>query len=469
MAKAKKLTQPAIDKQAYKPELKDGQPKKVTYYPDAGKPGLYLVVHASGKYSWWLFYRLPGDPKKRKKVYSGFPTLAAVHKLAQADLDAAAEGRDPAAEKAEQRRQAKAGIPEGKLFRNVVERYLEHYKEGRGKNRKPAAKTFDAVHRALGLAKDQAGEWQEIALKKGERKHPIAAWGQRPIDTIAKHEVHALLDEMVSTGRRKAGGSAYQANRTYAYMRPLFEWARKRGLIEVSPCVDWDKAVEERRTRHNYTSAAFTREEIGWFWQATGRMGWPYGPIFRLLLLTGCRSREVGELRWSEVDIPNRLLNIPGSRTKNKLPLTLPLSGEALAILEGLPRVPNEAGYVFWTGKGKGAVDASSSNARERCHGLMEAIASEEGGEPVTIPHWVIHSTRDTVSTHMHESPPEGLGVLPHVVDSILNHKKPGVSGKYNGADYLSWKRDALQRWAAFVVTGRAPVGGNVVPLQRSA
>ena len=42
-------------------------------------------------------------------------------------------------------------------------------------------------------------------------------------------------------------------------------------------------------------------------------MGYPYGPLFRLLILTGQREREVADMRWSEVDFEKRLWTIPAS------------------------------------------------------------------------------------------------------------------------------------------------------------
>src|SRR6478752_5828850 len=74
-------------------------PTKRREIPDAGKPGLFLVVQPSGKKSWAVRYRRRGDGKPRKLTLDGFVSLASAHKLAQAALDKVAEGGDPASEK----------------------------------------------------------------------------------------------------------------------------------------------------------------------------------------------------------------------------------------------------------------------------------------------------------------------------------------------------------------------------------
>ncbi len=89
---AKRLTARSI-------ELVKPDPRGRIEIPDAGKPGLYLVIQPSGRKSWAVRYRRLSDRTPRKLTLEGFPSLATAHKLAQAALDKAAEGLDPAAEK----------------------------------------------------------------------------------------------------------------------------------------------------------------------------------------------------------------------------------------------------------------------------------------------------------------------------------------------------------------------------------
>ena len=79
-------------------------------------------------------------------------------------------------------------------------------------------------------------------------------------------------------------------------------------------------------------------EEMRAFWRASKGIGYPYGPLFQMLLLTGQRKSEVAEARWSELDLQKKLWVIPPERMKADAAHIVPLSDDVLAILEALPR-----------------------------------------------------------------------------------------------------------------------------------
>ena len=67
-------------------------------------------------------------------------------------------------------------------------------------------------------------------------------------------------------------------------------------------------------------------------------MGYPYGPLFQMLALTGQRKSEVAEARWSEFDLDKKLWEIPAERMKADAGHAVPLSDEAMKVLQSLPR-----------------------------------------------------------------------------------------------------------------------------------
>ena len=72
-------------------------------------------------------------------------------------------------------------------------------------------------------------------------------------------------------------------------------------------------------------------------WDAAEGDGWPFGPLVKLLILTGQRLSEVGGMRWEEVDLANKLWTLPAERVKNGERHEVPLSDAAIAILSALP------------------------------------------------------------------------------------------------------------------------------------
>jgi integrase len=332
---AKKLTDVAI-KNARKP----GKTRREI--PDGGCRGLYLVVQPSGAQSWAVRYRYEGKP--RKLTLDGFPSLATARRLAAAALEklqAKDEGetpRDPAAEKLAKKRAAKEKRQtEADLFPRVVETYLKHYEEGRAtrKKTKPKERTIIETARLLGMQRDPTGIWL-VAAHEMPRPAQDAVWGRKRIQDITRRDVVEMLDGIVD---RKA---PYVANRTYAAVFPLFAWAVRREMIEVSPVV-WDKAAEEKRER------VLTNDELRWFWRATEGLGHPFMSLFRLLALTGQRRDEVAAMTEDELDMGKRLWTIPGKRTKNRRDHVVPLSDAALDVLRGVVRIKSDKRYIFTT------------------------------------------------------------------------------------------------------------------------
>src|SRR5262249_26348585 len=138
-----------------------------------------------------------------------------------------------------------------------------------------------------------------------------------------------------------------------------------------------------------------------------------FGAIVWLLALTGQRRSEIGSLRWSEVDLfrdAGPLIRLPGERVKNGQPHSVPLSPPALAILKAQPRRLEADGsprdLIFGFGRG-GFSDWSKAKIA-----LDQRIAGT-GVRP-----WRFHDLRRTMSTVMHDR----LGIMPHIVEAVLNH-----------------------------------------------
>jgi integrase len=181
-----------------------------------------------------------------------------------------------------------------------------------------------------------------------------------------------------------------------------------------------------------------------------------YAAIVKLLALTGQRANEIAGLRWSE--IADGQIVLPRERTKNKRPHTLPLAPAAAEIVQ---QQPNRQGRDLIFGDGGGPF-SGWSRCKER---LDERIAKANGGKP--LPDWTHHDLRRAAATHMAE-----IGVLPHIIESVLNHvsgHKGGIAGTYNRATYEKDKRDALIRWADWLMALVKGHPGKVTPLRRGA
>jgi integrase len=204
--------------------------------------------------------------------------------------------------------------------------------------------------------------------------------------------------------------------------------------------------------------------EIRLAWRAFEIVGWPFGPIAQLLLLTGARRDEIASAQWAELELDANIWTIAKERSKNGVAHEIPLSGAALRILEALPRIEagsRPASFVFTT---NGRTPPSGfSKARARINAAILEEATATGQEPLTP--WTLHDLRRTAASGM-----AGLGIAPHVVEAVLNHRSgtiKGVAKVYNRYNYATEKRAALEQWArrlAAIVGGKAE--DNVVPIR---
>jgi integrase len=254
------------------------------------------------------------------------------------------------------------------------------------------------------------------------------------------------------------------AARARIALSTMFAWAIGEGIADNNPVIGTNKPAEPAARDRVLTDA-----EIADIWR--GCRDDDFGRIVRLLLLTGARRDEIGDLAWNEIDFDRAAINLPPERTKNNRPNVVPLAPAAVAILKGAPRRARpdatidhvfgegEGGYSGWS-KGKIALDQRINAAR--------AEAAGAPGKPQPIADWRLHDLRRTAATVMADR----LAVLPHVIEAVLNHvsgHKAGVAGVYNRALYAAEKAAALTRWADHVRSVVEGVEQRIVPLSRRA
>ncbi len=222
-------------------------------------------------------------------------------------------------------------------------------------------------------------------------------------------------------------------------------------------------------------------DELRWLWEACGVIGWPFGPLTKLLLLTAQRRDEVASLEWPEIDFKNHLWTMPRERTKNDRAHEVQLPNAAIDLLRSMPRVDDVLAFtttgesaVSGFSRSKRQLDAEMVQARRRSLGLPEddkayrkAIGLPAGKPlPVEIPPWILHDLRRTAATGMAR-----LGFPPHVVDKVLNHVGGtirGVAAVYNRFEYRAERHAALEAWGRHVTALVTEAPGNVVALRAS-
>ena len=398
---------------------------------DAVVPGLGVRTSATGRRTFVLMARYPGsrNPTRRALGVYGELTLEQARGKARGWLGLIRKGIDPAAAE-EETRQAALRL-QANTFAAVAADYLRL--------------------QVIGPDPEQPRQRRAVEVSRAFNHIFIPLWGERPITSISRHDILTLISSIRDNGTAATlaaygkGGKAdkvpapVHAHRLLGRLKAFFAWAIEWGAygLESSPCafIRADRVIGERQPSDRTLGDA----ELSAFWQATGEMGYPYGPIYHLLLLSGLRLNEVADAVWSEFDLAKGIWTIPASRMKGKnsraRPHSVPLTADILAILGGLPRF-NGGEHLFSVTNGETPVWVSDRVKRRLDSAMLKNLDN--------LPPWVNHDLRRTVRSRLSE-----LRVSADVAEAILAHVKPGIRGVYDRYEHLDEKRDALELWAS--------------------
>jgi len=390
--------------------------------------GFGVRATAGGALSYVFSYRMGGREAVKKRATIGkhgspwTPTTARQEAERLALL--VGQGKDPVEQDRERRRQA---------VDLAFDAYIGVFRDG--------------------YLKTEWKDWQRAEKLLLAQAKPVLL--SKSLPSITKSDLTLVIDRVRD---RPA-----VARLLFATLRKLFRWAETRGDLDRSPltAVKAPKAVKSRERTLN-------DRELAMAWDASAKLGYPFGPMMRLLMATGQRREEVGGLQWAELDRTTATWTLPAERAKNGKEHVVPLSSLAVTVFDELAQRGGEdatdkpitwprRGLVFTT-TGKTAA-SGHSKAKSRLDSAIAAIecelASIEGREPVTMPAWRVHDIRRTVATGF-----QVMGVRFEVTEAVLNHvsgSRSGVAGVYQRHNWADEKRTALEAWARRVIELTSP------------
>jgi integrase len=374
--------------------------KREAWLSDAEVVGLRVRATAGAKtfYACWTD-RATGERRREKLGFWGALSLDQARSVARGILGEVAKGEDP-----EAKREARRVVAE----RDKAERAL----------------TLEAL----------VNDWARLHLS-GKRpryateavraiKHAFAPDLGKPAARLTRAEAVSVLDELADAGKVAIAG------RTLAYGRACYAWAQKRGKVAENPFANLPiPAGVTARER------VLSDEELGRVWNAAAGMGQPFGPLYRVLLLTLARREEVAGMRWSELSADLSTWTIPGARMKRGQPHIVALSEPAKEALHAVARIEGRD-LVFTT------------TGRTPVSGFTRAKEALDIAAKVTL--WRLHDIRRTGVSAL-----AAMGFNPVVADKLLAHQSSTLHGAarvYQRHDFASEREAALEAWAEHVL-----------------
>jgi len=277
------------------------------------------------------------------------------------------------------------------------------------------------------ISRKLKGQRRGKAVEAEIRRDLLPFLKNRPITEITKRDIVKRIEAIRDR-------SPAQAHHLLSHCKVLFNWAIARDIygLEVSPC-DRLRAKELIGTMQP-RQRVLTDAELRAIWHHSEALGYPFAPLFRMVMLTGQRRSEVAGARWREFDLDAAVWTIPPERFKSASTHIVPLTDDALAVLATCPRFAG--GDCVFTSKNGATPPSEIDPAR---HQLMKLIEAELGA----LPDWTLHDVRRTVRTRL-----SGLRIPEPVAELVIGHGKKGLARIYDQHLYADEMREALDLWA---------------------
>lgn len=376
--------------------------------------GLHLLINPDGGKYWRLKYLFDG--KERRMSLGVYPkvTLAEARNKANKERGKLKEGCDPATER-------------------KTEKHAKLTK---------AANTFKAV--ALEWYAYKSASWAPATARKANEALTIdliPSLGKRPIAELTGAEVREALRLIESR-------SPHMAHKARQYCGSIVRYACRNGKREEHRLIDLRETLNKLTESHFNT---FDEKDLPGFIDKLDQYKGATQTRIALTLLmhTFVRPSEMAGARWSEFDLDAAQWHIHASRMKMKREHLVPLSKQAIALLEELRSLTGAFPFLF---PGERAPH-SQHMARDTFSKAMRSMGYQGQATP--------HGFRAMASTMLNE-----MGFDPDVIEYQLAHKETNkIRLAYNRAQYLKKRTDMMQSWADYL--GGIAKSGNVVTFKK--
>ena len=378
-------------------------------YRLADKGGLYLLVTPAGGTLWRWKYRFEG--KQKQMALGKYPDVS----LAQARLLHAearvklASGIDPMS----QRKEEKLAI-----------------RVSRAGKEKRRALTFEKLVRMWYAEKWRRGKNPRYAANVQRRLETdvIARLGRKDAAAITSADVVELTKAVDGRGARDI------AKRNLQFIRKIYRWGKTNNYLArdvVNPAAE----IDMQDILSNHTPVKFAHLTIAEVPELLRRMQDYSGNVLtriamELIALTFVRTGELIAAEWKEIDWKNRQWHLPAQHMKMKLPHIVPLSRQAITLLQRLRAISERTGRLF--PDYNGGAGTMSNNTILKGMERMGYKGRMTG-----------HGWRHIASTYL-----RGRGYDKYWVEMQLAHREGGVAGIYNEAEYLKQRTGMMQAWA---------------------
>lgn len=383
--------------------------------------GLFFEITSTGMKRW--LYRFKLDGKNGMFIVGRYPRLSLKNARIkhQEAKELVKQGKNPAQAR---RAEKQANIDEEK------------------KRRDDRTTSFKFV--ALEWVEQQRDAWSPdhaTSVIKSLQNNVFEPIGDLSVDVITPPEILKILRAI------EKRGSLEIARKVLQRMSAVFRYSIQTGKATYNPAADMQGVLKAKTVEH--MPAVFDRDlatllkDIN----ANSKIHITTKLALQFTSLTACRSGEVRKAHWSEIQLENREWHIPAERMKMRRPHIVPLSKQALAVLNRAAVLFGNEGLIF---------PSVRDPNRPMSDNAMSKALRDMGYRGKATP----HGFRSSFSSMAHER----SGFASEVIEKALAHEeKNKIKGAYNRAEYLEQRRQLMQWWGNKLQT--LVYGAEVIPI----
>jgi len=395
--------------------VRNAKPKEKVYKLFDGG-GLHVLIKPSGYKCWKYDYRI-GSTRGTYTI-GNYPdiTLKAAREAYRKARELVATGIHP------------KKIKEQRLIDNDLnDKRFSHYAK-------------------IWLDKQNLAESTYSDLKQRIDKNLTPYLDKKRINEFSTADLLKIMLKMSDRGAKET------ALRMAGVVRRIYNEALILGIVENNPAQGLAELLPKPniRTKGNFghiTSPDEVRILLQQIYNPSKRQDFATTQALKLMPLVFLRPKNIRFLKWEYINFTDKVINLPASELKTWKELTVPLSTQALAILEEIKPLTGDEEYVFISSHGKGKPISENTTTK-----ALQRIINPATGEPFGTGYMTSHGFRHMASTMLNE-----LGFDPDVIELQLAHiNKDRIRATYNKAQLMNKRTTMMQAWADYLDQLRA-------------
>ncbi|APW56602.1 Prophage CP4-57 integrase [Pasteurella multocida] len=392
---------PKITKPLTNTEVEKAKPQAKEYTLTDGY-GLFLLILPSGIKSWRFNYARPITQKRTKISLGIYPAVSLAQARAKREEYRAllAQGIDPQEHKEQEQKAAITKIENSLLF--IAERWKAK----------------------------KAQEVEALTLKKNWRRmetYLFSSMGNMPINEIVPKIAIEALEPLYNQGKGDT------LRRVIRLLNEVLNFAVNYGLIPFNPCLQINEVFSFGKSNNN---PAISPKELPELIKTVmySSVAIQTKLLFQFQLLTMVRPSEASNATWSEIDLEKALWTIPAKRMKKRNPFVIPLSSQAIAILDKMKSISPKSEYVF-----QSWIKSNQPMSSQTINKMLSDLGYKDKQ--------TAHGLRTIGRTYLAEQ-----RIDYEVAEMCISHKTGTQTGKiYDRADFLEQRKPVMQLWGDYV------------------